>query len=77
MRLLRETAVHGGTKFLRRTMGIVSVWDTSSIEDEAKRAVAERAAIRIGSRWVLEKDQFNSVDDLLAIVLEETAGITI
>jgi len=77
LRLLRETAVHGGTKFLRRTMGIVSVWDTSSIEDEAKRAVAERAAIRIGSRWVLEKDQFNSVDDLLAIVLEETAGITI
>ncbi len=73
LRLLRETAVHGGTKFLRRMMGIVSVWDISSIEDEAKRAVAERAAIAIGSRWLLEKDSFNSIDDMIAIVKEETA----
>ena len=77
LRLLRETAVHGGTKFLRRTMGIVSVWDTSSIEDDEKRAVAERAAIRIGSRWLLEKDQFNSIDDMLAVVREETEGISV
>ncbi|MBT7189418.1 MAG: S-methyl-5-thioribose kinase, partial [Anaerolineae bacterium] len=41
LRILRDTAHHGGTKFLRRTMGIVSVPDTSSIEDEAKRAIAE------------------------------------
>ncbi len=72
LRLLRETAVHGGTKFLRRMMGIVSVWDISSIEDEEKRAVAERAAIAIGSRWLLEKESFNSIDDMLAIVKEET-----
>ena len=77
LRLLRETAVHGGTKFLRRMMGIVTVWDISSIEDEATRAVAERAAIAIGSRWLLEKDSFNSIDDMLAVVKEETAGITI
>ena len=77
LRLLRETAVHGGTKFLRRMMGIVSVWDISSIEDPEKRAVAERAAIKIGTRWVLEQEQFNSIDDMLAIVREETAGIDI
>ncbi|MBT7192178.1 MAG: hypothetical protein HN916_18550, partial [Anaerolineae bacterium] len=35
------------------------------------------AAIRIGSRWVLEKDTFNSIDDLLAIVSEETKDITV
>ena len=52
-------------------------WDISSIEDEATRAIAERAAIKIGSRWLLEKDSFNSIDDMLAIVKEETSGITI
>ena len=45
-------AGHGGTKFLRRMMGIVSVWDFTSIQDLEKRAVAERLAIRIGTRWV-------------------------
>jgi 5-methylthioribose kinase len=77
LRLLRDTALHGGTKFLRRMMGIVSVWDISSIEDPEKRAVAERAAIKIGSRWVLERDTFETIDDLLNIVLEETEGITV
>ena len=77
LRILRDTAHHGGTKFLRRTMGIVTVPDTSSIEDAEKRAVAEAAAIRIGSRWVLEKDTFNSIDDMLAIVKEETKDITV
>lgn len=77
LRLLRDTAHHGGTKFLRRTMGVVSVWDISSIEDEEKRAVAQSASIRIGSRWILEKDSFNSIDDLINIILEETKDITV
>jgi len=70
-RLLQETAGHGGTKFLRRMMGIVSVWDISSIENPEKRAVAERCAIHIGRRWLLERKQVNSIDDLLDIVKEE------
>jgi len=70
-RLLQETAGHGGTKFLRRMMGIVSVWDISSIEDPEKRAVAERCAIHIGRRWLLERKRVNSIDDLLDIVKEE------
>lgn len=74
-RLLRETAGHGGTKFLRRMMGIVSVWDISSIENPEKRAVSEAAAIRIGKRWLLERERISSVDDLIRIVTEETEGI--
>ncbi len=76
-RLLQEVAGHGGTKFLRRMMGIVSVWDFNSISDPEKRAVAERAAIRIGTRWVMERRAVTSIDDLIGIVQEETAGITI
>ncbi|HID52260.1 MAG TPA: S-methyl-5-thioribose kinase [Anaerolineae bacterium] len=77
LRLLRETALHGGTKYLRRMMGIVSVWDISSIEDPEKRAAAERAAIRIGSRWILEKNRFNGIDDLIGVMREETARIAL
>jgi 5-methylthioribose kinase len=71
-RLLRETAGHGGVKFLRRMMGIVSVWDFTSIKDLEKRAVAERLAIRIGTRWVLERNSVTGIDDLIGIVKEET-----
>ena len=70
--LLHDTAGYGGAKMLRRMMGIVSVWDITSIEDQARRAVAERLAIRIGSRWVLERSEITSVDDLIAIVRGET-----
>jgi 5-methylthioribose kinase len=69
--VLRETAGHGGAKMLRRMMGIVSVWDITSIADLAQRAVAERLAIRIGSRWVMERNAIHSIDDLIGIVCEE------
>lgn len=71
--ILRDTAGHGGVKMLRRMMGVVSVWDISSIEDPAKRAIAERKAIRIGQRWLLARAEVNSIDDLLAIVRQEIA----
>lgn len=71
--ILRDTAGHGGCKMLRRMMGVVSVWDISSIADTTKRAIAERKAIRIGSRWLLEREQVTAVDDLIAIVHEEMA----
>lgn len=76
-RLLHETAGHGGVKFLRRMMGIVSVWDLTSIADPGKRAVAERLAIRIGRRWVLERASISSINDLIGIVLEETKGVSV
>lgn len=76
-RLLTQTALHGGTKFLRRMMGIVTVWDISSIEDDAKRAVAERAAIHIGTRWVMGHQDFKSIGDMIAIVEEEAAKVEV
>lgn len=76
-RLLQETAGHGGVKFLRRMMGIVSVWDLTSIANPEKRAIAERLAIRIGKRWVLERKSITGVDDLIGIVLEETGDVVV
>ncbi len=62
---------------LRRIMGIVSVWDITSIADLKKRAVVERVAIRIGSRWLLERKQMSHIDDLVRIVEQETKDIEI
>jgi 5-methylthioribose kinase len=62
---------------LRRMMGVVSVWDISSIEDSQQRAIAERAAIKIGTRWILERQGFNTVDDLIAVVQEEMKSLEI
>lgn len=76
-RLLQETTGHGGVKFLRRMMGIVSVWDLTSIADLQKRAVAERLAIQIGKRWVLERKAIASIEDLIGIVSEETSAVFI
>jgi 5-methylthioribose kinase len=75
--LLQETAGHGGVKFLRRMMGIVSVWDLTSIADPEKRVVAERLAIQIGKRWVLERKSISSIADLIGIVLEESHGVSV
>jgi 5-methylthioribose kinase len=71
LNLLRDTAGFGGVKMLRRMMGVVSVWDISSIADGATRAIAERLAIRIGARWLVERHNFHTVDDLLAVVRAE------
>jgi 5-methylthioribose kinase len=74
--ILRDVAGHGGVKMLRRMMGVVSVWDISSIADPAQRAIAERKAIRIGRRWLLAHDKVTRIDDLLAIVREEMAHVS-
>jgi 5-methylthioribose kinase len=70
--LLQDSAGHGACEMLRRMMGIVSVWDIQSIADLKQRAVAERYAIRIGSRWVIERRNIRSIADLIGIVEEET-----
>jgi 5-methylthioribose kinase len=74
LHLLRDTAGHGACEMLRRMMGIVSVWDIASLEDLKLRAISERYAIRIGSRWVMERQNFNTIDDLIGIVEEETTS---
>jgi 5-methylthioribose kinase len=72
LHLLQDTAGHGACEMLRRMMGIVSVWDISSIQDLNQRAIAERHAIRISSRWIIERKSFTTIDDLIGIVKEET-----
>lgn len=76
-RLLQDTAGLGACEGLRRMMGIVTVWDISSISDNRLRAVSERFNIRVCSRWILERKHFNSIEDLLGIVQEEAGHVAL
>ncbi|MEI7988035.1 MAG: S-methyl-5-thioribose kinase [Chloroflexota bacterium] len=69
-----DTVGHGGCKILRRMMGIVSVWDITSIESFEKRALPERLAMRIGTRWLLERENIKNINDMIGVVLEESKG---
>jgi 5-methylthioribose kinase len=72
--LLQDSFGLGACESLRRMMGIVSVWDISSIQDNDQRAIAERLIIRVSSRWILERAAFRQIDDPLGILQEEAAG---
>jgi 5-methylthioribose kinase len=69
--LLQDTAGLGACESLRRMMGIVSVWDISSIKDNHQRAIAERFVIRVSTRWITERHMFGSIEDLIGVVEEE------
>jgi 5-methylthioribose kinase len=73
--LLQDTAGLGACESLRRMMGVVSVWDISSIEDQHLRAVAERFVMRVSTRWIIERSSFSTVDDLVGIIQEETDSV--
>ncbi len=73
--LFRDMVGIAGTKALRRMMGIVSVWDVSSIEDPQKRAVAERFAIHVGRRWIKEMDAIENIERFLDVMREEAEKV--
>jgi len=75
--LFRDVVGIAGTKALRRMMGIVSVWDISSIEDPEKRAVAERYAINVGRRWIKEMDEIKTIDQFLDVMREEAEKVNV
>ena len=50
--VLTDAARHGGCELLRRLMGIVSIYELSSVPDEEVRAVAERQAVEVARAWL-------------------------
>ncbi len=72
-RIFHDMVGFSGSKILRRMMGIVSVWDITSIGDLERRAEVERMAIRIGTRWLLERDSIRTMQDYLGIIKEESS----
>jgi 5-methylthioribose kinase len=66
--LLHDTCGYAGCKMMRRQMGIAHVADIESIADPKQRAVAERLALAIGRRLVLERHRIESIEDVLDVV---------
>lgn len=77
LKLLQDTAGLGACESLRRMMGIVSVWDITSISDNQQRAVAERFVTRVSARWILERGSFSGIEDMLGVVQEEARAVTV
>jgi len=73
--VLQDVAGIGGTKMLRRMFGIVSVWDISSIEDDAERAKVERFIVNLGRRWIMERRNISSIEQLIDMTKEEAGKL--
>lgn len=73
-RLLQDAAGFGGTKMLRRILGLAHVVDLDAISDVHERAAAERIALAIGRTWILRRRDMQSIDDLIGIVEAAVVG---
>ena len=67
-RVLQDSVGYAGCKMMRRQIGIAHVYDIECIEDPKKRAVAERLALAIGTRFVREREWIITIDDLISVI---------
>ncbi len=63
--VLADTAGYTGTELHRRTVGMAQVKDVTTIEDERKRALAERINILLGKDLIMNRDTFKTGQDYL------------
>ncbi len=64
-RLLQDAAGFGAAEMFRRLIGMAHVSDFWSIEDETERARAESVGLEIARRWLMEREGFEKIDDLV------------
>lgn len=67
LRVLQDTAGFAGCKMIRRVIGLAPVADLETIEDAQERAKAERLALDIGQRLILQREYVRSIEDLIAL----------
>ena len=66
--ILRDAAGHAGCEMLRRLMGIVTVPELGTIPDDEVRADVERAVHAVARVWLVDRDECESVDDLITVL---------
>ncbi len=71
--ILQDSAAVAGLELCRRILGIAHVKDITSIQDEAKRARAEKIALTLGKSFILERKTFKTGADYVK-QLEECEG---
>jgi 5-methylthioribose kinase len=73
--LLKATAAHAGCEMLRRLMGIVSILELKNIQDDRRRALAEKLGMDVAR--ILLQNEFNSIDQIVLTAreaIERTSG---
>ena len=69
-RIFHDTAGFAGTVMIRRTLGLAKVSDIASIDDPDTRADADKVALAIGRKLILQADTMNSVEEMITIAQE-------
>ncbi|ERN08874.1 hypothetical protein AMTR_s00015p00196620, partial [Amborella trichopoda] len=69
--LFHDTLGFGGAKMIRRIVGVAHVEDLESIQDAAKRADCEHQALELAKMIVKERRNFQTIDELLAVIIEK------
>lgn len=68
--ILKNTAGTTGLELIRRIVGMAKVKDITSIEDEAKRARAERMCLLLAKDCIMNRASFAAGDDYLKAILK-------
>ncbi|MFO7262929.1 MAG: S-methyl-5-thioribose kinase [Bacillaceae bacterium G1] len=68
LRVLQDTAGFAGCKMIRRVIGLAPVADLETIEDAHERAKAERLALEIGQRLILQRENVRRIGDFISLV---------
>jgi 5-methylthioribose kinase len=74
-RLLHDTAGFGATEMMRRLIGMAHVHDFWTIEDEQIRATAESRALNMAQDWLMNRGDYDSIDDLVNGVVTAVPSI--
>lgn len=68
--VLRDTAAVTGLEGIRRIVGIAHVKDITIIEDQEKRARAERLCMLSGKSFIMKRDEMKTGKDFLEVIKE-------
>ncbi len=72
--ILSNTAGTVGLELLRRIVGMAKVKDITIIEDDEKRAKAERTLMKIAKECIIRRDEFVRGEDYLQVLLRVMLG---
>jgi 5-methylthioribose kinase len=66
--LLIDAAGFAGCEIVRRIVGLAHVLELDSIADLSARASAESRSLRVAETWLVERNSFTSIDDVISAV---------
>nr|MDA3951720.1 hypothetical protein [Spirochaeta sp.] len=67
-RLFGDAIGYAGCKMTRRIVGLAQVEDIRSIEDAGVRATAQIAVLDTAREFILRREEFASIDDVIEVV---------